>query len=125
MPVGGPAVARSQLRHLVEQSEREHITVQVIPFAIGAHPGSGGDHPVRIRLGVPPRHDFTGSVIRPCPGGCRGGVGARVRVWGLAAGQQVGPPLVFPPRRCMPRRWRRDGRLVAGFGGEAAVLSFR
>jgi uncharacterized protein DUF5753 len=26
---------------LVEQSERKHITVQVIPFAIGAYPGSG------------------------------------------------------------------------------------
>ncbi|MFJ8754052.1 helix-turn-helix transcriptional regulator [Streptomyces sp. NPDC102441] len=41
VPVGGPRVAKAQLRHLVEQSEREHITVQVIPFRIGAYPGSG------------------------------------------------------------------------------------
>jgi transcriptional regulator with XRE-family HTH domain len=41
VPVGGPSVARRQLAHLVEQSEREHITIQVIPFAIGAYPGSG------------------------------------------------------------------------------------
>ena len=41
VPVGGPTVAKAQLRHLVEQSEREHITVQVIPFDIGAYPGSG------------------------------------------------------------------------------------
>ncbi|MFE9910863.1 helix-turn-helix domain-containing protein [Streptomyces clavifer] len=41
VPVGGRLVAAAQLRHLVEQSEREHITVQVIPFRIGAFPGSG------------------------------------------------------------------------------------
>jgi transcriptional regulator with XRE-family HTH domain len=41
VPVGGPFVAKRQLEHLVEQSEREHITIQVIPFAIGAYPGSG------------------------------------------------------------------------------------
>ncbi len=41
VPVGGPSVAKRQLKHLVEQSEREHITLQVIPFAIGAYPGSG------------------------------------------------------------------------------------
>lgn len=41
VPVGGLSVAKRQLEHLVEQSEREHITVQVIPFAIGAYPGSG------------------------------------------------------------------------------------
>ncbi|GGZ75493.1 helix-turn-helix domain-containing protein [Streptomyces bluensis] len=41
VPVGGVSVARRQLEHLVEQSEREHITIQVIPFAIGAYPGAG------------------------------------------------------------------------------------
>lgn len=41
VPVGGAAAAKRQLEHLVEQSEREHITIQVIPFAIGAYPGSG------------------------------------------------------------------------------------
>ncbi|GGT61273.1 transcriptional regulator [Streptomyces atratus] len=41
VPVGGPVIARNQLRHLLEQGEREHITVQVIPFFIGAYPGSG------------------------------------------------------------------------------------
>jgi transcriptional regulator with XRE-family HTH domain len=41
VPVGGSQVANRQLEHLVEQSERDHITVQVIPFAIGAYPGSG------------------------------------------------------------------------------------
>ncbi|MBA4865550.1 helix-turn-helix transcriptional regulator [Streptomyces sp. PSKA54] len=41
VPVGGPSVAKRQLEHLLEQSERDHITIQVIPFAIGAYPGSG------------------------------------------------------------------------------------
>ncbi|GGZ09238.1 XRE family transcriptional regulator [Streptomyces nitrosporeus] len=41
VPVGGRRVARAQLAHLLEQGEREHITIQVIPFRIGAYPGSG------------------------------------------------------------------------------------
>lgn len=41
IPVGGAPVARGQLTHLLAQSERDHITLQVIPFAIGAYPGSG------------------------------------------------------------------------------------
>ncbi|MEV6590275.1 helix-turn-helix domain-containing protein [Streptomyces acidicola] len=41
VPVGGPSVAKRQLEHLLTQSERDEITIQVIPFVIGAHPGSG------------------------------------------------------------------------------------
>ncbi|MER6089360.1 helix-turn-helix domain-containing protein [Streptomyces bluensis] len=41
VPVGGSSVAKRQLEHLLTQSERDEITIQVIPFAIGAHPGSG------------------------------------------------------------------------------------
>ncbi|MFD4761254.1 DUF5753 domain-containing protein [Streptomyces sp. NPDC058439] len=39
--VGGPEAARSQLRHLLDMSERDHITIQAIPFKAGAVPGSG------------------------------------------------------------------------------------
>lgn len=39
--VGGPKTARSQLRHLLDMSERDHITIQVVPFKAGAIPGSG------------------------------------------------------------------------------------
>lgn len=39
--VGGPAVLRDQLRHLLDVSERENVTVQAIPFSAGAFPGSG------------------------------------------------------------------------------------
>ncbi|MCX4584365.1 helix-turn-helix transcriptional regulator [Streptomyces sp. NBC_01481] len=39
--VGGAAVARQQLRHLLDMSEHDHVTFQVIPFKAGAIPGSG------------------------------------------------------------------------------------
>ncbi|MCT7353743.1 helix-turn-helix domain-containing protein [Streptomyces sp. 15-116A] len=41
MQFGGPATASAQLHHLLEMSEREHITLKVIPFAAGGFPGSG------------------------------------------------------------------------------------
>jgi transcriptional regulator with XRE-family HTH domain len=41
MRVGGRNVARAQLQHLLDMSERDHITVRVLPFDVGAFPGSG------------------------------------------------------------------------------------
>jgi transcriptional regulator with XRE-family HTH domain len=41
MQFGGSAVARQQLAHLLAMSEREHITVRVIPFGAGGYPGAG------------------------------------------------------------------------------------
>ncbi|MEE1835204.1 helix-turn-helix domain-containing protein [Streptomyces sp. SP17KL33] len=41
MRIGGASVARAQLHHLIEMSEREHITLRVLPFDVGAFPGSG------------------------------------------------------------------------------------
>ncbi|MEV6162781.1 helix-turn-helix transcriptional regulator [Streptomyces sp. NPDC052052] len=41
MQFGGPKVAREQLDHIVEQSERPRITVRVIPFTAGGFPGAG------------------------------------------------------------------------------------
>jgi transcriptional regulator with XRE-family HTH domain len=38
-PAGGKATMREQIRHLVEMAERPNITVQVLPFEAGAHPG--------------------------------------------------------------------------------------
>jgi transcriptional regulator with XRE-family HTH domain len=35
--VGGPAVMRAQLRHLVEVAERPNVTLQVLPFTTPAH----------------------------------------------------------------------------------------
>jgi transcriptional regulator with XRE-family HTH domain len=41
-PVGTTAVMREQLEHLVRLTEHPNITLQLIPFAAGAHDGAGG-----------------------------------------------------------------------------------
>jgi Domain of unknown function (DUF5753)/Helix-turn-helix domain len=41
-PVGGPAVMREQLEHLIEIARLPHVTLQVIPFRAGAHDAAGG-----------------------------------------------------------------------------------
>ncbi|MFJ3446533.1 helix-turn-helix domain-containing protein [Streptomyces sp. NPDC086081] len=40
--VGGPDVMREQLEHLNALSAEPHITVQVLPYTAGAHPGLSG-----------------------------------------------------------------------------------
>lgn len=37
--VGNETIMREQVRHLVTLADRSHITVQILPFAAGAHPG--------------------------------------------------------------------------------------
>ncbi|MGH3309840.1 MAG: DUF5753 domain-containing protein [Streptomyces sp.] len=41
-PVGGTSAHHAQLRHLVHLSELRHVSLQVLPFAVGAHPGLNG-----------------------------------------------------------------------------------
>ncbi len=43
-PVGGQGVMRQQLQHLIEVSSRPNtpLTFQVLPLAVGAHPGMNG-----------------------------------------------------------------------------------
>ncbi|MET7914621.1 helix-turn-helix transcriptional regulator [Streptomyces avermitilis] len=41
MKFGGPSVTRTQLKHLLAMSEREYMTLHVIPFDAGTFPGSG------------------------------------------------------------------------------------
>jgi transcriptional regulator with XRE-family HTH domain len=68
-PVGGPDVMRRQLMRLLEVSEQPPITIQVLPFAVGAHRGVDGsfsilqfpteaDHPLAYCDGM------TGGVFR-------------------------------------------------------------
>jgi transcriptional regulator with XRE-family HTH domain len=40
--IGGPQVMADQLRRLLELAEQPHITLQVLPFAAGAHAGVSG-----------------------------------------------------------------------------------
>lgn len=44
--VGSRQLMRDQLEHLVEQSQLPHVTVQVIPFEMGAHPGLNGQYAI-------------------------------------------------------------------------------
>lgn len=41
MQFGGPEVAKRQLKHILDLSERPHITVRAIPFTAGGYPGAG------------------------------------------------------------------------------------
>ncbi|WP_460333850.1 helix-turn-helix domain-containing protein [Actinoallomurus acanthiterrae] len=40
-PIGGPEVMRAQIERLVEVARLPSVTLQLIPFGIGAHPGAG------------------------------------------------------------------------------------
>ena len=44
--VGDRQLMREQLEHLVEQSQLPHVTVQVLPFDMGAHPGITGHYAI-------------------------------------------------------------------------------
>ncbi|GAA2773216.1 helix-turn-helix domain-containing protein [Streptomyces showdoensis] len=41
MQFGGPKVARAQLEYILERSERDTVSVRVIPFTAGGFPGAG------------------------------------------------------------------------------------
>ena len=42
--VGGPSVMASQLEHLIEMAERPNVSIQILPFARGAHSGMFGPY---------------------------------------------------------------------------------
>ncbi|WP_055490408.1 helix-turn-helix transcriptional regulator [Streptomyces sp. TP-A0356] len=44
--VGNNLVMREQLEHLAEMSRLPHVTVQVLPFEVGAHPGLNGQYAI-------------------------------------------------------------------------------
>ncbi len=70
-PIGGPDVLRRQLLRLVEAGEREMITIQVLPFAVGAHRGLEGSFVVLEFPGSQPSlvysEGMTGGVFRSRP----------------------------------------------------------
>ncbi len=51
-PVGGPGVMRAQLAHLAESAELPQVTLQALPYAVGAHPGMAGSF-VILQFGEP------------------------------------------------------------------------
>jgi transcriptional regulator with XRE-family HTH domain len=50
-PVGGAAVMRAQIAHLIEVNRLPHVTLQIMPFANGPHPAmrAGAFHLFRFR----------------------------------------------------------------------------
>ncbi|MFE7129953.1 helix-turn-helix domain-containing protein [Streptomyces sp. NPDC057638] len=44
--VGGNAIMREQLEYLAEMAQLPHVTVQVLPFGMGAHPGINGQYAI-------------------------------------------------------------------------------
>nr|WP_202494649.1 helix-turn-helix transcriptional regulator [Streptomyces sp. SID4982] len=44
--VGSKLIMREQLEHLTELSQLPHVTVQVLPFEVGAHPGLNGQYAI-------------------------------------------------------------------------------
>lgn len=55
-PVGGEKVMGAQLDRLAEVARLPHITLQVIPYKVGGHPGMGGSFAV-LRFGEPSEVD--------------------------------------------------------------------
>ena len=51
-PVGGRRVMLHQLAHLIEVASLPHVTIQVVPFARGAHAAAGGSFTV-LRFAEP------------------------------------------------------------------------
>ncbi|MER5973523.1 helix-turn-helix transcriptional regulator [Streptomyces sp. NPDC002055] len=44
--VGGRQIMRDQLDHLIELSQLPHVTVQIMPYTMGAHPGVTGQYTI-------------------------------------------------------------------------------
>lgn len=66
-PMGGSAVMRSQLERLLELAELPNVTIQVLPFEVGSHPGTNGafqimEFPQSADPDVVFMENFTGSL---------------------------------------------------------------
>jgi len=64
-PVGGPAIMRGQLEWLQKQAELPNVTIQALPFAVGAHAGLGSTFSI---LGFPDSSDHDVVYIEEAAG---------------------------------------------------------
>jgi len=55
-PIGGAAVMREQVWHLIKMAEHPAVTLQVLPFRIGGHPACGGPFTI-LRFAEPDLND--------------------------------------------------------------------
>jgi transcriptional regulator with XRE-family HTH domain len=54
--IGGKAVMRQQIRHLADMCEHPAVTLQILPFQVGAHPAMGGPFTI-LRFSEPDLRD--------------------------------------------------------------------
>ena len=54
--IGGKAVMREQIRHLARMCEHPAVTLQILPFLVGAHPAMGGPFTI-LRFSEPDLRD--------------------------------------------------------------------
>jgi transcriptional regulator with XRE-family HTH domain len=54
--IGGKAVMRQQIRHLTDMCEHPAVTLQILPFQVGAHPAMGGQFTI-LRFSEPDLRD--------------------------------------------------------------------
>jgi transcriptional regulator with XRE-family HTH domain len=55
-PIGGRAVVRGQLQHLIEMADHPAVTIQILPFHAGAHSAMGGPFTI-LRFAEPDLQD--------------------------------------------------------------------
>jgi transcriptional regulator with XRE-family HTH domain len=55
-PIGGEAVMREQLKHLIDMCDHPAVTVQVLPFSVASHPAMGGPFTI-LRFSEPDLRD--------------------------------------------------------------------
>jgi len=55
-PIGGEAVMREQLKHLIDMCDHPAVTVQVLPFSVVSHPAMGGPFTI-LRFSEPDLRD--------------------------------------------------------------------
>lgn len=41
-PIGGSDIMKAQITHLIEQATRPNVTIQLLPYSVGAHAAEGG-----------------------------------------------------------------------------------
>lgn len=64
--VGDPGVMQQQIEHLLKARTQPHVTIQVIPFGAGAHPGMDGAF---VILDFPRAHDQSLVYVESKAGG--------------------------------------------------------
>lgn len=62
-PLGGPAVMRAQLRHLLDLARRSNVRLQVVPFSQGGHAGVDGPFTILNFPGKPESTSDPGVVF--------------------------------------------------------------